>query len=113
MPSAAAWQRLADEVMTGMREWRGQHPAATLREIEQALHERLARLRARMLRDVALASAATEARAGGQPPGCPACGTPMAGARTRHLRTSYEQEPAPRRAYARCPAGGTGLFSPG
>jgi len=114
-PSAAAWQHLADEVLTEVAEWRVQHPAATLREIEHALDERLARLRARMLQDVALASAATAARAGGKPPGCPDCGTPMTveGARTRRLRTTYDQELALQRAYARCPACGTGLFPPG
>ncbi len=115
LSSDAEWQRLADEVLTGMKEWRGQHPTATLREIEQALDERLARLRARLLQDVALASAATDARAGGTPPGCPDCGTPMTveGERTRRLRTTYEQELALTRHYARCRACGTGLFPPG
>jgi hypothetical protein len=113
--SEAEWPRLADEVLTGMQEWRGQHPTATRGEIEQAVDERLARLRARLVQDVALASAATEARAGGKPPDCPDCGTPMAveGARTRHLRTTYEQEVALTRRYARCRACGTGLFPPG
>ena len=115
MWSDAEWQRLADEVLTGMKEWRGQHPTATLREIEQALDERLARLRARMLQDVALASAATEARAGGKAPDCPDCGTSMTveGARTRRLRTTDEHELALTRRYTRCRACGTGLFPPG
>ena len=38
----AKWDELAEEVLSGMKEWRLQHPKATLREIEQALHERLA-----------------------------------------------------------------------
>jgi hypothetical protein len=38
----------------------GADPRATLREIETALDERLARVRARMLQDTALASAATD-----------------------------------------------------
>jgi len=46
------WHELAGEVMTGMKEWRLQHPKATFREIEAALDERLARLRARMLEDL-------------------------------------------------------------
>lgn len=114
-PSEAEWQRLADDVMTEMAEWRVQHPTATLREIEQALDARLARLRARMLQDVALASAATEARPGGTPPRCPDCGAPMAveGARTRRLRTTYDHDLALTRRYARCPVCGTGLFPPG
>ncbi len=56
----AVWNNLAQEVMSGMKEWRLQHPKATLREIEVALDERLGRLRARMLEDVALASAAAD-----------------------------------------------------
>ena len=41
---------LSDEILSGMHEWRLQHPNATLTEIEQALDERWYRLRARMLR---------------------------------------------------------------
>jgi hypothetical protein len=39
------WQALADEVLTGMKEWRLQHPGASLREIDAALDERLSRVR--------------------------------------------------------------------
>lgn len=41
------WNELAEAVMTGMKEWRLQHPRATFRQIEAALDERLARMRAR------------------------------------------------------------------
>ena len=47
----AVWNQLAHEVMSGMKEWRLQHPKATLREIEAALDERLGKMRARMLED--------------------------------------------------------------
>ena len=40
----ARWHKVAEEVMTGMKEWRQQHPKATFREIEAALDEGLARL---------------------------------------------------------------------
>jgi hypothetical protein len=43
------WRELSDEVISGMKEWRLQHPRATFREIEAAVDERLARLRAKML----------------------------------------------------------------
>lgn len=113
--SDAAWQRLADEAWAGLAEWRHQHPKATLREIEQAVDERLAGLRARMVQDAALASASADSRVGGGRARCPACGEPMQveGARTRRLRTTYDQEVALTRAYARCPACGTGVFPPG
>ena len=48
----AQWRQLADEVCTGMKEWRLQHPKATLTEIERALDERLARMRALHYNDV-------------------------------------------------------------
>jgi len=46
--SQGTWQELALDVLTGMREWRQQHPKATFREIEAALDERMSRLRAQM-----------------------------------------------------------------
>jgi len=51
------WLQEAAEVLTGMKEWRLRHPRATLREIEEALDERRGKMRARMLEDVAQASA--------------------------------------------------------
>lgn len=39
-------------MLTGMKEWRQQHPTATLREIEKAMDERLAKLRAGMLEEL-------------------------------------------------------------
>jgi len=54
------WSELAEEAFTGMAEWRVQHPKATFREKEEAVDERLAAVRARMLGDAALASGATE-----------------------------------------------------
>ena len=37
----ARWHELAEDVLTGMKEWRLQHPKATLSEMERALDERL------------------------------------------------------------------------
>lgn len=37
------WHQLTEEITSGMREWRNQHPKATLREIETELDARLAR----------------------------------------------------------------------
>ena len=52
------WRVLSDEVLTGVRDWRTAHPRATFAEIEAAVEERLSGLRAQLLQDVALASAA-------------------------------------------------------
>jgi hypothetical protein len=73
------WEALSQDVLTGMREWRVQHPKATLRDIEEALDERWYRLRARMLHDVALQSSTAnwqDSTAAARPT-CRACGTPL------------------------------------
>ncbi len=112
----ARWQQLADEVMTGMKEWRLQHPKATFKEIETALDERLAKVRARMLQDIALASAAADISSAKdqERPRCPQCGHLMQahGQDSRTLTTNYNQPIVLKRSYAVCPVCGTGLFPP-
>jgi hypothetical protein len=113
----AGWQALADEVLTGMKEWRLRHPRASLREIEAALDERLSRVRARLLQDLALASAARDVAAAGpgERPLCPGCGLSLEG-RGRHrreLRTYHDRTIALERSYAVCPACEVGVFPPG
>ena len=110
------WHRLTEEIMSGMREWRAQHPKATLREMERELDARWARVRARMLEDMALASVAADwanAPAGEQPT-CPDCGQPLQlrGADTRTLQTHGGQQLHLHRQYGTCPACGAGLFPP-
>lgn len=100
-----------------MKEWRLQHPKATFAEIEGALDTRLSGLRARMLQDVALASAAVSVR-GARPEDrteCPACGGRLAarGVAARRLTVGHDRTVTLPRAYAVCPACGTGLFPPG
>jgi hypothetical protein len=60
MINEALWRQLSQVVMTGMREWRLQHPKAPLREMAQELDTRLNWMRARMLEDMALVSATTD-----------------------------------------------------
>ena len=111
----ARWPMLSEEVMTGMRDWRAQHPQATFREIEAALDERLARLRARLLEDTLLVSEATEWGATAQaPPVCPVCGTALEarGRETRSLTTQYDQTLQLERRYGDCPRCEAGLFPP-
>jgi YgiT-type zinc finger domain-containing protein len=110
------WQKLSEEVLIGMKEWRDQHPKATLSEIEEALDERLGRLRARMLEDVALASASSDwsESAPQERPACPLCGTPLVarGKKTRRIQTQGGQEIALSRSYGVCPTCESGLFPP-
>lgn len=113
----ARWQRLADEVMAGMKEWRLAHPRATFKEIETALDERLAKVRARMLEDVALASTAADLKAAGAEEGvpCPKCGQPLEdqGQEKRTLTTHYNERIELTRSYGLCSGCGTRLFPPG
>lgn len=110
----ARWRDLAAEVLTGFRAWREAHPTASLTEIEDALDERWARARARVVEDAAVASAAARARAWAERPRCPACGAAMRadGQGARRLTTTGDQVLTLRRARARCPACGAGLFPP-
>lgn len=103
-------------MLTGMKDWREQHPTATLREIEEAMDERLAKLRAGMLEELVKMSpqvewsqAAPESR-----PTCEQCGKPLEsrGKRSRWLQTSGGQQIEISRGYGTCPQCGQGLFPP-
>ena len=111
------WRELSEEVITGMKEWRLQHPRATFVEIEAVLDERLARLRARMLQDAALASIAADWKQSPPEacPRCPSCGQRLVsgGSQERRLETQGRQEIVLQRQYGVCPACGGGLFPPG
>jgi len=110
------WHELSEEVISGMKEWRLQHPKATFREIETAVDERLGRLRARMLEDAALVSRAADWEAqASDAPVCPECGTRLQprGQEARHLTTQYDHTLELKRRYAVCPRCGQGIFPPG
>ena len=111
------WERLSEEVLTGMKEWRVQHPRATLSEMETALDDRLDRMRARMLEDMALASRAAkwkeEPKA--SKPVCLHCGEQLVtrGKGKRSLQTKGGEEIVLERGYGVCPKCGEGFFPPG
>lgn len=110
-------QRESDEILSGMREWRIAHPKATFVEIQGAVDERLDRLRARLLQDMALSSQAAEGteRATMERPRCPDCGERMAprGSRDRAVTVQGDQTVTLARSYWVCPACQAGLFPPG
>ncbi len=111
------WHQLSTEVMTGISDWRFQHPKATLRELETELDARLARMRACMLEDLALESAVTDwsDQTASAPPACPQCGTPLqaGGLHARTLQTHGGQSLTFEHRYGLCPVCETGLFPPG
>jgi len=110
------WHHRTAEILSGMREWRAAHPKATLREIEQELDRRWARVRAQMLEDMALASVAADwtTTPASQQPICPDCGVPLQarGTDQRTLQTHGGQAISLERQYGSCPACGAGLFPP-
>jgi len=110
------WQREAEAVISGMKEWRLQHPRATFREIEAALDERLSGMRARLLEDLALASEAADigGREEGERPKCQRCGVELRPRGRQERRVLVQGGEAVRleRGYAVCPSCGEGLFPP-
>lgn len=110
------WMRLFEEVDAGMRQWRREHPRATLTEIERALDERWARARAQIVSDMAQASPAADfGGAGAARPPCPDCGA-LVQARGKHprdLRTHGDQRVHLERDYGECPQCGAAFFPSG
>jgi len=107
------WLADAADRFAALEAWRHAHPTATWAEIEAAVDAQLGPLRAEMLGDTAMASAATDL--GGARPVCPDCGARLAaaGPRQRRLRGEQDIPIALERTYARCPVCQTGLFPPG
>ena len=73
-----SWRALSEEILNGMKEWRQAHPKATLREIEEAVTQRMSRLTARMIQNMALSSPTSEWSMLPPPerPVCPHCAPP-------------------------------------
>lgn len=111
------WHQLAQEVLSGIHDWPVQHPRATLAEIEEELDHRLNRLRAKLLEDLAMASAAAEV-AGSQAqerPRCPSCGTVLQGRgkQVRQLTTQGDHQLHLKGSYGSCPTCQVGFFPSG
>lgn len=109
------WHVMSEEVISGMAEWRQQHPQATFREIEAEVDTRLAVLRVRMMSDAALQSRQADWEAGSRAAVCPNCGAELVkkGKKTRKLQTRGGQEVELEREYGVCPRCGQGIFPPG
>jgi hypothetical protein len=111
------WREMSEEILSGMKEWRQAHPKATWREMEKALDEQLSGLRARMLRDMALASSAAEweGEAEGEGPVCSACGQRLQqrGRKKRQVLTHGGRTVELERQYGVCETCGAGFFPPG
>ena len=110
------WLGLFEEVDEGFREWRREHPKATLTEIERALDARWAKARAEIVTDVAQGSASADfAGRDAERPLCPACQVPLIarGKHERSLRTHGNRWIRLERDYAECPQCGEVFFPSG
>jgi YgiT-type zinc finger domain-containing protein len=108
------WQMLADDILSGMAEWRQQHPKATFGEIERETMRRMGELQARIIEETAQASTTADWE-NSTPPRCPECGAEMErrGERERKLQAAGGGEVKLKRAYAVCPKCGAEFFPPG
>jgi hypothetical protein len=89
------WDELFEEASRQVEQWRREHKRATLTEIEDTIDSELARMRAQMIQDLAMASDTADLRsvAEGERPKCPHCGRPLVadGRQKRTLTTDHEQ----------------------
>ncbi len=107
-------KQFEEDILSGMWEWRLQHPKATFVEIEAEMEKRISRLRARMMEELIQMSAAADAERD-EPIRCPECGATMErrGKRKRKMQGTGGTEIEIEREYIECPACGAGFFPSG
>ena len=100
------WNELFKEASGGALRWRRKHKKATLSEIEETVDNELARMRAQMIQDLALASEVADIRsmAKEERPKCPQCGRPLVanGQQKRELTTDHEEGVVLKRSKGYC-----------
>ena len=111
------WAGIFTEVQRAMTDWRREHPKAQMIEIELETERQLARLRARMVADVAQHSEAaffSEQPPGERPP-CPYCRAPVQprGVKERGFRVHGNGEVRLAREHGACPECGQAFFPSG
>lgn len=107
-------KQFQEDILSGMWEWRIQHPKATFVEIEAEMEVRIARLRAKMLEEIIAMSTAADWPEDEEIQ-CLECGAKMErqGKRKRKLQGSGGSEIELEREYAECPACRAGFFPSG
>jgi YgiT-type zinc finger domain-containing protein len=108
------WEKLVNEIVSGLAEWRQQHPRATFSEIERETMKRMGELQARMMQEMALESEVRDWEERNAPR-CPECGAALRrrSEQERRLQTQGGGEVVLKRAYASCPQCGLEIFPPG
>lgn len=106
----------SQEFVSALDGWRAAHPKATLREIELAVDEQLAKVRAELVSDLAQRSALQDISQlpDAERPWCERCREPLIsrGKRRRTLKGPGNEEVSLDRSYAVCPRCDLGLFPP-
>jgi hypothetical protein len=117
MSNRKRWDDLFVEASQEVESWRRKHKKATLTEIEETVDDKLARLRAKMIEDMAMASEVADLRtlAWEERPKCPQCGRLVAanGQQKRELTTDHEQAVELKRSKAYCQHCELGFFPSG
>lgn len=108
------WAGLMAESVLGLRDWRASHPQATFVELEEELDRRWHGLRAAMLAELALTSAAAGGAGASMP--CPECGGTRyrdEGVRARTVMTLGHAPVTLQRGYVTCTQCGYRFFPSG
>lgn len=110
-------RRMAEEnLRPALAAWRAAHPRATMWEIEGAVEEQLAGLRAELIEELAKGSPLRDLGKvpEGERPRCERCGATLRarGQRRRTLRGKGGRPVVLERSYADCPTCGVGVFPP-
>ncbi len=105
------WHELGAKVLQEMEGWRREHPRATFAEIEAAVEDRLATLRAELIQQEIALRTRAEADTRSEPISCEACGHPLEerGTRERVVTVRGNRPVRLRRRYVLCPACGAGF----
>lgn len=116
MSESKKWDDLYEEASQEVLRWREKHKKATLTEIEDTVDAELAKMRAQMIQDLAMASelANLNDMSVEERPRCPQCGEPLSanGRQKRQLVTEYEEAITLTRSKGTCPHCGASSFPP-
>jgi tRNA(Ile2) C34 agmatinyltransferase TiaS len=117
MTTSRKWDSLFQQASDQISSWRRKHPKASFTEIENTVDEKLAKVRATMVQELALESELTDFKQlpREKRPRCPSCGRPLAsnGKQKRKLVTTYEQEVELERSKGHCRHCRVSYFPPG
>ena len=117
MKKQRQWDALHQQASHAIQQWRKEHKKASLTEIENTVDAELAKMRAQMIEDLALASEVADLNdlpLEGRPQ-CSECGAPLSanGKQKRQLVTEHEQAVNLTRSQGVCPQCGLSFFPPG